>query len=403
MRKRRLMMLPGPSETYPEILEILRDMAVPHYGPEWEETYPQICDEMKRVFLTENDVIIYPGSGATAIELAAANVIEKGDKAIVINNGFFGEDIEKKVESYGAEVVSLKPGIGKAIDPESVGEAVKRNNDAKAIFMVQNETSTGVLNPVKEIGEIAEENDKLLVVDSISAVGGTELRVDEWNIDLCVGYASKALGSIPVLAPIAVSEDIWSLVEKRKGPVKPYFLDLAKWKTMRWGGPHPVTMPTPSVLALRKAISIALSEGLENRFRRHHVAGRATREGIRAIGLKVLPEERYASDTVSAVLTPEGMEGRIRNLLAERFNIMVGGSLGDYLKDRLLRIGHMGVTASPEYVIPTIHALERVLIGSGMKVEEGAGVSSALKVFNENPREWINGLLTRFQCRLAPT
>ncbi len=402
LRKRRLLMLPGPNETYPEILESLREMVLPHYGPEWEEIYLKTCDEMKRIFLTENDVIIYPGSGATTIEMAVANIVEKGDKAIVINNGFFGKFLEDSVRSHGAEVVSLRPGIGKGIEPESVREAVKKNKDAKAIFVVQNETSTGVLNPVKEIGEIAGENDKLLFVDSISALGGIEMRVDKWNVDLCVGYASKALGSIPVLAPISISEDVWSLIEKRKEPVKPYFLDLSKWKSMRWGGPHPVTMPTTSVLALRKAISIALREGLENRFKRHRIAGKAAREGIRAMGLKVLPEERYASDTTTAVLTPDGMESRILSLLAERFNIMIGGSLGDYLKGRLLRIGHMGLTASPEYVIPTIYALEQVLMEIGVKVEEGAGVSAALKVFNENSTEWIKGLLTRFQYRFLP-
>ncbi|MEM2875737.1 MAG: alanine--glyoxylate aminotransferase family protein [Candidatus Bathyarchaeia archaeon] len=403
MKKRGILMLPGPNEPYPEILDELKKMILPHYGEDWDEVYIKTCEEMKEVFLTANSqVIIWPGSGASAIELVVANLLDEGDKIINLKNGFFGDFFESKTRSYGGKVINVESEFGKSVKPEFVRHIVKENPDAKAIFVVQSETSSGTLNPIKEIGEIAEETNKLLVVDAISSLGGTELRMDKWGVDVCIGYASKCLGSIGVLSPIAFSERVWNLAEKTGREVKPYFLSLKAWKTMRWGGPHPLTMPTLNVLALRIAIHLALKEGLENRFRRHHTVGRAFREGVRAMGLEVLPTEQEAADSVTAVLVPSGMESRVRALLREEYNIIVGGSLGSYGKDRLLRVGHMGLTASPEYVVPTLYALEQVMKKVGVDVREGEAVKTAIEIFKSKPNEWINALLARYNLKSLP-
>ena len=402
MKQRRILMLPGPNETYPEILESIQRMVLPHYGDIWNEMYSETCEEMKKIFMTKSDVIIWPASGASATELVAANIVESGDKVINVNTGFFGKNFEDKIKDNGGKVVSVESEFGRSVDLEKIREAIRENRDVKAIFVVHNETSSGALNPIKEIGEIAEEYDLLYIVDAISSLCGSELRMDDWNIDVCVGYASKCLGSLPALAPIAINEKVWELVEKRRQLVKPYFLNLPTWKTFRWGGPHPLTMPTLNVLALRMAINLALKEGLSKRFRRHYIAGKATREGVRAMGLKVLPREEEAADSVTGVLVPEGMESKIRSLMEEKFNIMVGGSLGEYGKDKLLRIGHMGVTASPEYVVPTIYALEQVVNELNISSSGGEGVKAAMEVFKENNEEWINSLLTRFSFKTLP-
>lgn len=403
MKRRNILMLPGPNEPYPEIMSDLRNMVLPHYDEDWEEVYIKTCEELKRIFMTSDGrVIIWPCSGASAAELVAANVIGEGDKIINLKNGFFGEVLENKVRAYGGKVVSVEAEFGRSIDPENVRRAVKENKDAKAIFVVHNETSSGIANPIREVGEIAEENGMLLVVDAVSSFGGMELRMDRWNIDACIGYASKCLGSIGALSPIAFSEDCWKLAEKEERKVKPYFLSLEAWESMRWGGPHPLTMPTLNVLALRMAVHLALREGLENRFKRHRIAGKAFREGVRSMGLNVLPSEEDAGDSVTAVSVPQGTEDPIRRLLRERFNIMVGGSLGKYGKGRLLRVGHMGLTASPEYVLPTLYALEQT-VREVCKIEtRNESVQTALEVFKTKPEEWVNALLARYSRRHLP-
>jgi len=398
-KRRNILMLPGPNEPYPEIMEALSRMVLPHYGDQWGEAYQKTCEGMKKVFQTTNsEVMIWPGSGDSAADLVAANIVGEGDKVINLKSGFFGESFENKIRSYGGKIVSVESEFGKSIAPEELRNTAKANRDAKAIFAVQNETSSCTLNPIKEIGEIAEETGKLLVVDAVSSIGATELRMDDWNIDVCIGYASKSLGSLGVLCPIAFNERAGELAERRKGEVKPYFRSFAAWRNMRCA----FTMPTLNILALRMAIQIALKEGLDNRFRRHFTAAKATREGVRAMGLEVLPAEEEAADAVTAVLVPHGMQNEIRALLMREYNIMVGGSLGKWGRDRLLRIGHMGVTASPEYVAPTLFALERVMEKLGEKVPEGEAVKAAMEVFKTRPHEWVSALLARFDRKSLP-
>jgi len=404
MNKRRILMIPGPNEPYPEILETLPRLVYPHYSNEWEEIYIDTCNKLKKIFQTNNDVLIFPGSGASAIGWLVSNIVEKGDKIINIKNGFFGELLERKIKICGGEVINVETEFGKSIKPEELEGKVLKNKDAKAIFVVQNETSSGVLNPIKEISKIAEENDMPFIVDAISGFGGIELKMDQWHIDACIGYASKCLGSIAMLSPIAFNERILE-ISKRNTRVQPIIPKLQAWKVPTWyddaiGGisaTTPVAMPTLNILALRKATELALKEGLENRFRRHCIAAKAVREGIKSMGLQILPKDEDASPTLTAVEVPDGMETKIRNFMIDKFNIMIGGSLGTYGKGKLLRIGHMGLTASPEFVIPTIYALEQVLLELGFDIDEGAGVTSALEIFKKNPNEWIKSLLLHFQ------
>ena len=403
--KRRLLMVPGPSEPYPEILEKLHSRVLPHYGPDWREAFSRVRQDLKKIFQTKGEIILYPGSGEAATHMAVANTVKPGDKVITLTNGCFGEYINMAVEAFGGKPIIVRESFGKAIDPEKVRKVAVEEKDAKAIFVVHVETSSGVENSIREIGEIAEGTGKTCVVDAIASLGGSELRMDDWNIDVCIGYASKALGSIHVLSPIAVSKEIWESIEASSQYMTPYFIDFSAWKYMRWGGTHPVTMPTTNILALGEAVKIALREGLQNRFRRHYVAGKAVREGVRAMGLSVLPKEEDAAGTVTAVKVPMGTEDEIRSLMMEKFNIMIGGSLGGlvkgeetYGKGELLRIGHMGLVASPEYIVPTLAALEQVLLEIGFDVKD-SGVEAALEVFKQRPKEWINGLMSRLMAK----
>jgi len=377
-------MIPGPSEAHPEVLSILSRPVMPHYGIDWGRIYEETCEELKEIFNTKQSVIILPGSGNAALELAVGNLLDPGDKALIAHNGWFCEIFRQIAQAYGTEPILVKVNPGEIVPAERVREKMEEEKGIRAVFVVQNETSTGVLQPVEEIGAIAKDFGALLVVDSVSSFGATEVRADDWNIDICIGYASKALGAINGVVPIMISDRAWERAEKRKEPMRGQFLNLNVWKKSiaewgSWGHPYPTSMPTTLVLALRRAVELALEEGLENRYRRHQVSGRAMRAGVRALGLRVLPDEKVASHTVTVATTPEEVNvDRLRETLYDKYDIMIAGALTDV---KGLRIGHMGVTASPMFIIPTLAALEAALSDLGMKVKAGSGVAAAMNVY----------------------
>ena len=388
MRKRKVLMIPGPSEAYPEVLNVLSQPVMPHYGREWGEIYEDTCQQLKKIFNTKQSVIILAGPGGLGLELSVANLIEPGEKAIVIYNGFFGELYGQVVELYERIPVIIRKNYGEAADVNSIEEMCEEE-DVKAIYLVHNETSTAVVNPVKEVGEIAKNKGILYAVDAISSFGGMELRCDDWNIDICVGYASKALGSIMGVTPVMISEKAWEVARNRKHPIRGRYMNLNVWEEYieeltEIGHPFPGSVPTSVVLALRRAVELALEEGLENRYKRHKISGKAVREGIRALGLKCLPKEEVASDTVSALLLPDGIsEIEVRRFIEEKFNIMVS-LMKNLIGIEGIRIGHMGITASQFYVLPTLAALEQTLSSLGFKTKPGSAVAAAMEVYGRH-------------------
>ncbi|MEM2068873.1 MAG: alanine--glyoxylate aminotransferase family protein [Nitrososphaerota archaeon] len=372
--RKPILMIPGPTEVPYEVLASVSMPVYPHYGKEWGEIYEETTKLAAEVFNTSGEVIIFPGPGSAALEMGIANLIAPGEKIIVISNGFFGERIEEMALHLGCRVISLKAEYGKVVEPRYVEDVLKTHKDVKGLAVVHNETSTGVSNPIMVYGRIAKENNLFYIVDAISSYGAVELRVDDWNIDYCVGYAGKALSSVPGIAPVAISYEVFRFVEDRVWKPSSWFLDLSVWKRYmdKWrpiGHPYPSTVPTHSIVGLREALKIALNEGLENRYERHRIIAAAFREAIRAMGLEIVAPEDYASPTVTAVRSPEGLCNKIVRGLLEKFNIMISGGLGQ-LEGKSFRIGHMGLTATPPYILYTISALTRILISLGVKVDE---------------------------------
>jgi aspartate aminotransferase-like enzyme len=390
MTTRKTLMIPGPSEADPRVLAILSAPILPHYGSEWGQIYGETLELLKKIFRTSEQVIIFPGPGNLALELMAANVIEPGDKVVNLLNGWFGQVTGEIIEIYGGRVINVRAESGEIVTARQVEDALDREKDVKAVFATQNETSTGVENPVHEIGKIAREHDALFCVDSVSAFGGVDIRMDEWQIDMCVGYASKCLGGINGAVPIAIGRRVWEIVESRKSIILSRAMSLKVWKRFieEWGPgghPFPTSMPTTVIIALREAAKLALEEGLEKRYRRHEIASLAMREGCRKIGFEPYVREEVRSKTVTVVSIPPGSDQKIRQGLENRFNIMVAGGVGE-LKGRTIRIGTMGVTASPFYVLPTLAALEVLARELGLKFERGAAVAEGSRVFEElNP------------------
>jgi aspartate aminotransferase-like enzyme len=392
MIDKKILMIPGPSEAHPEVLNVLSQPVMPHYGKKWGEIYEDTCQQLKKIFNTKQSVIILSGPGGLGLELSVANLIEPGDKAIVVHNGFFGELYGRVVELYERIPVILTKNYGEAADVTSINEKCEEE-DIKAIFLVHNETSTAVVNPVKEVGEIAKNNGVLYGVDAISSFGGMELRCDDWNIDVAVGYASKALGSIMGVTPVMLSEKAWEVAKNRTHPIRGRYLNLNVWQEYideltEIGHPFPASVPTSVVMALRKAIELVFSEGLENRYKRHQISAKAVHEGARALGLQILPKEEIASDTVTALRLPDDIsEDEVRRRINEKYNIMVS-LMKNLIGLNGIRIGHMGVTASHFYIIPTLAALEQTLNSLGYKTKPGAAVSAAMDVYGSVSNEF---------------
>lgn len=382
LRKRKVLMIPGPTEVSFSVLAAMSRPVMAHYGPEWTPIITETTDMLKKVFQTKNDVFIMPGSGTLSMETSVVSLFEHGDKVFSIISGFFGKRFRDLASSHGAKVVEHQVAFGEPIEPDVVDRKLAQEKDVKAITVIHNETSSGTIAPIKQLGEIARKHDALLIVDSISSLGGLDLRTDEWNVDVNASASQKCIGVPPGLSLIAVGERAWEFMKRRKSPIPGIYMNLSKWREAAKKASSPVTTPSSLILGLRASLIEILEEGLEKRFSRHAVAGRAVREGVKAMGLQLFAtKEKYASNTVTVIKTPPRIDdAKLREIMSEKHGIMIGGGLGE-LEGKTFRIGHMANTASRTYVMPTLSALESALADLGFKLEAGKGVTAAHKAF----------------------
>jgi alanine-glyoxylate transaminase/serine-glyoxylate transaminase/serine-pyruvate transaminase len=360
-------MIPGPSDPEPEVLAELSLPILPHYGDKWMAVYQDTLSMLQKVFKTKNEIMIVPTPGHLAVEMAVANLAEKGQDVFVCTNGFFSETIIDMVKAVGSNPVTIASPLGRGPTLEEVKAAVERRGDpaGKAIFLVQNETSTGAATNPAEIFRYCKKRGMLTALDSISAIGAMDLLVDDWRVDYAIGYSSKALGGIFGAQPVAIGKEAWEAAARKKGKIGSSFLDLNAWREAidvdsSWGHPHPTSMPTSAVVALRKALSMALEEGLENRYRRHADAARELREGVKAMGLELFTDPGFYSSAVTVPKLEEKLNAELRKRLVKDYDIMIAGGLGP-LKGKIVRIGTMGSTARHEKVRMVLTAFEAVL------------------------------------------
>lgn len=376
MKKSRLR-VPGPTEV-PE--KVLNKMALPminHRGEEFRNMLLKVSEEIKYVFQTQNDVLIFPSAGTGVMEAAIANFFSPGDHIVSFQCGVFGERFAEIAESYGAKVEAIKVDYGKPITKEIVKERISKdkNNEIKGILFTQNETSTGVLNNIKELREAIGDHPALVIVDAISSLGAVELKTDEWRIDVVVSSSQKAFMLPPGLGFISVSEKAWKAYENSKMPK--YYFDIKNAKNSLKKGETPYTPFVSLIYALEESLKIIKDEGLENIIKEHIRLSKALREGVKAIGLKLFVEDEYASPTVTAVEIPEERKD-LQKFLKNKFNITVAGGQ-DSLKDKIIRIGHLGYVDFLD-IIAVISALE---MAAGDERLFGKGVKAAEKIYLE--------------------
>jgi len=383
------LMIPGPTEVSPEALLAMAQPTIPHYGADWVKLNERVIGKLRKVFQTENDMLILPGSASAAMEAAVMAVVEPGDKVLVELSGFLCYRFKEIVEKCGGVVVPLEFEWGRAVDPEWVERALRDHPDVRVMTFIHNETSTGITSPAEAVGEICRKRDVVLICDTVSSMGGTEVQTDAWNLDLCMTGNQKCLESPPGVGILSISPKVWDRIKARKQPVRGWLLNLENVReySEKWGAWHPqgpVTAATAIYAAMDVSLDRILEEGLAHRFQRHALNAKAFREGLKTMGVEMLADEMFASNTVTAFCIPEGITAEaIQDTLKTDFDILVSGGHA-HLTGKILRVGHMAQGAHPRHIIPTLAGIGYALKRGGVAADVGAGLESAMQVYADD-------------------
>ncbi len=376
-----LLMIPGPTTVPKRVLDAMAQPITNHRGAAYGEILDETTAMMSEVFQTDNKSYFLTGSGTSAMEAAIANIVEKGDKVINVVGGKFGERLQQLTEVFGGESIEVTVPWGQAADPAEIKKAIEENDDAKALTMIHNESSTAVVNPIKEVGEIMKDYDTLFVVDTVSSLAGDTVKVDDYGLDICLSGSQKCIAAPPGMSMLTLSDDAWNVVDKVESPT--YYLNMKK---MRKSGEKSQTPYTPSVsmtYAMNEALSMVLEEGLDARIKRHHTGAEATREAAKALGLELFAREGDYSNTLTGIKMPEGVtDSQLRGTMRDKYQIELAGGQ-DHLSGNIFRIGHMGITGLQELAM-TFTCLEMTLKEFGFEFEAGAGVAALQDVYLKN-------------------
>ncbi len=376
---RRLLLGPGPSNVEDRVSRALAAPVVGYFDPSLPTAMAEIQRLLQPVMGTAGKAFPLSGTGSAGMEAAFINLIEPGDPVAIGVAGFFGDRMRQVVERAGGRPVLLHAEWGRPIEPDQVAEALQRDPNIRVVGLVQGETSTGVLQPLVEIGQIVRAHDAFLVADAVTTVGGHPVGVDANQIDVCYAGTQKALGAPPGLSPIACSRRALDRMQKRTRPVQSFYLDLALFA--EYWGTHNFYHHTPPVsfyYALLEALRVIDEEGLAERFARHRRNHHALVAGIEAMGLTmhVAPADRLW--TLNAVRIPRGVDdAKVRQHLLEEFGIEIGGGLGA-LRGQIWRIGLMGANSQAGNVLFLLTALEQALLAQGVAAGTGAAAAQAV-------------------------
>jgi aspartate aminotransferase-like enzyme len=372
------LMTAGPTPLPPRVMAAMGEPVVYHRAPAFDALFARVLERLPRVFGTANDTIVLTSSGTGAMESAMANLASPGEPILACAGGKFGERWIELGRAYGADVVAYEPGWGARLDPAEVDRLLGESPNVRVVFATLSETSTGVVHDVRALARAARDHDAMLVVDAISGLGAAELRQDEWGIDVVVAGSQKALMCPPGLGFVSASQRALDFAAQQRSPR--YYFDWATAVAEQRKGPAtPFTPAVTLIRALDVALDLIEEEGLENVLARHDVLARATRAGVRALGLDLFGDPDERSTVVTAAELPESIDGaRVPKLLRER-GITANGGQGR-LKGRILRIAHCGYFGAFDVLI-SLAGLELALTELGADVELGAGVAGAQQVF----------------------
>jgi alanine-glyoxylate transaminase/serine-glyoxylate transaminase/serine-pyruvate transaminase len=376
---------PGPSDVHPRVLTAMTTPLLGHLDPQFLEILNETQEMLRQVFRSKNR-LTFPvsGTGMAGMETCVVNLLEPGDRMLVCVNGVFGQRMVDVAQRAGAIVTTLERPMGEVFDLQDIRETVRRVKP-KAVGIVHAETSTGAWQPVAGLGEICHDTGALLILDTVTSLGGVPVEIDVWDVDAVYSGTQKCLSCPPGLAPVSFSPRAVDAIAKRKTKVQSWYLDMSMvqryWAEERF---YHHTAPITMVYALREALRLVLEEGLEARWTRHARNGQALKAGLAALGISLASVEGHQLPQLHAARIPAGVDDMAtrKRLLAE-FGIEIGGGLGEF-KGKVWRIGLMGHNSRPNNVLLFLAALEQCLAAQGVKTTPGAGVEAANRAYLAN-------------------
>ncbi len=380
----RTLMGPGPSDVPPRILEALGRPTIGHLDPRFIELMDEVKTLLQYVMQTENALTMpISAPGSAGMEACFVNLVQPGDKVIVCQNGVFGGRMKENVERCGAEPVMVQDAWGKAVDPQKLEDALIAHPEAHLVAFVHAETSTGAQSDVQTLVELARRHDCLTIVDAVTSLAGSPLKVDEWEIDAVYSGTQKCLSCVPGISPVSFSERAQHRISNREHKVQSWFLDMnlimGYWgKGARRAYHH--TAPVNAMYALHEALRMVHEEGLENAWARHQRNHEALKAGLEAMGLGFVVDEAHRLPQLNAVTIPEGVDdAAVRARLLDEHHLEIGAGLGD-LAGKVWRIGLMGYSSRIENVTQCLGALDAVLADMGAPVNHGVALPAAEKI-----------------------
>ncbi len=392
----RTLMGPGPSDTHPRVLSAMARPTLGHLDPVFTDMMEELKSLLRYSFQTSNPMTFpVSGPGSVGMEMCFVNMVIPGDKVIVCRNGVFGSRMLENVQRCGGVAVVVDNQWGEPVDPQKVEDALKQNPDTKIVAFVHAETSTGALSDAKTLCEIAHRYNCLTIVDTVTSLGGSPLKVDEWKIDAIYSGSQKCLSCPPGLSPVSFSEQVVELVKNRKTKVQSWFMDLnlllGYWGTTRT---YHHTAPTNALYALHESLFMLYEEGLEHSWARHQRNHKALKAGLETFGTKFLVEEKYRLPQLNSVYVPTGVdEKEVRRRLLAEYNLEVGAGLGDFA-GKIWRFGLMGYSSKIENVMLCLNALETVFANMGKKIDIGAAEAAAYRVYEASPLSAVPAKIT---------
>ena len=380
----RLLLGAGPCTVHPRVLRAMTQPVVGHLDPVFFQVMDEVCEMLRQVFHTRNQVTMpISATGTGAMETACVNVLERGDTAIVCRNGYFGVRLADIAQRCGANTIMVDSPWGKPADLNALEDALNANPGTKMVGLVHAETSTGAITPLQDAIDLVHGHGALVVADAVTSLGSHDVQVDDWDIDVCYSASQKCLGAPPGLAPVSFGERAMSVIDKRNSTVESFYFNLQGvaeyWNETQRVYHH--TSPITMIYAMRESLRMMMEEGLEEQHDRHARVAAGLRAGLAAMGLELATDPDYQLNPITVVNAPEGVnEAEVRARLLNDFDIEVSGGLGEF-RGRVWRVGMMGNGAREASVLSLLSALEVVLGGMDYEVAYGASVAAAQRSF----------------------
>jgi serine---pyruvate transaminase len=379
---KQYLMTAGPTPLPPAVSQVMAEPMIYHRAPAFIEIYARVLGRLKHVFQTENEVLTFASSGSGAMESAVANLVRPGEPALVASCGKFGERWAELCDAYGARTDHWETEWGRKVDPAELDRRLSEGDGVEVVFTTLSETSTGVVNDIRELTAVCHRHGALIAVDAVSGLGAVSLPQDSWDVDVVVSGSQKALMAPPGLAFASPNQAALDRAAAASG--HRYYFDWERTRKGQLKDPpdSPFTPAVGLVLALDVSLAMIAEEGLEAVFERHRVLGRATREAARSLDLELLGDNDDHSNVVTAIRLPESIDGgALPKLMRDRFGVTIAGGQGR-LKGQIARVAHCGYFGALDIVV-TMAAFELALRELGHGVELGAGVAAAQRVFSE--------------------